>query len=67
MGKIQSLMHHDFIIITTKEGGTGVDFRGTDISHVILAFEYLNYSELIQALGRGSRDINKRSTGTLIA
>ena len=47
MGKIQSLMHHDFIIVTTKEGGTGVDFRGTEISHVIIAFEYLNFSELI--------------------
>ena len=59
-------MRTDFIVITTKEGGIGIDFRGTETSHVILAFEYQNYSELVQALGRGSRDINKRSTGTLI-
>ncbi len=59
-------MLQDFIVVTTKEGGIGIDFKGTDVAHVIIAFEYSSYTELKQALGRGSRDINKRTTGTLI-
>jgi hypothetical protein len=42
-------------VITTKEGGIGVDFSGADIAHVIVAFEYSSFSELTQAIGRGSR------------
>jgi hypothetical protein len=59
-------MTSDFVIVTTKEGGIGIDFKGTDVAHVILAFEYSNYSEVKQSLGRGSREITKTCTGTLI-
>jgi hypothetical protein len=67
MGKIQSLMFHEFIVITTKEGGIGIDFKGTDPAHVVIAFEYKSFSELIQALGRGSRDVTQCCSGTLIS
>ena len=66
MGKIQSLMFCNFIVITTREGAIGLDFKGTSVSHVVIAFEYSSYTELKQALGRGSRDMNQRCSGTLI-
>jgi hypothetical protein len=34
--------------------------------HVVIAFNPKNYFDVVQALGRGTRDFNKTSEGTLV-
>lgn len=41
--------------------------KGQTKAHVILAFESKLYSNVIQALGRGSRSLDTYSEGTIIA
>lgn len=37
----------NFIILTTREGGRGVDFKGKDVAYVVVAVEELTYSEML--------------------
>jgi hypothetical protein len=54
------------IVHTVFEGVRGVDFKlGGDV-HVVIAFNPKNYFDVVQALGRGTRDFNKTSEGTLV-
>jgi hypothetical protein len=59
-------MSDNFIVITTREGARGIDFKGTSVSHVNICLSNLTSSLLMLALGRGSRDLEEHSTGTLI-
>jgi hypothetical protein len=35
-------------------------------THVVLAFNPRNYNDIVQALGRGAKMINKKSEGTIV-
>jgi hypothetical protein len=59
-------MSDNFIVLTTREGARGIDFKGISVSHVNICLSNLSSSLLLQALGRGSRDLKEHSTGTLI-
>lgn len=54
------------MVLTVKDGCRGVDFKGRSPAHVIVACDIDNYAGIVQALGRGSRDLKNISTGTLI-
>ena len=56
-----------FIVLTSRTGGRGIDFRGKDNAYVIINLEELTLSEAQQCLGRGARNIEGDSTfGALI-
>lgn len=38
------LTKDNFVVVTTKEGGRGVDYKGLDVAHVIVAFDLENLS-----------------------
>lgn len=61
------LTSDNFVVVTTKEGGRGIDMKGNSKAHVIIAFESKNYAQIIQALGRGCRNIDSFAEGTIIA
>ena len=46
-----------FIVLTSRTGGRGIDFRGKDNAYVIINLEELTLSEAQQCLGRGARNI----------
>ena len=48
------------------DGVRGVDFKLYGAIHVILAFNPKNYFDIIQSLGRGSREYDKSCEGTLV-
>jgi hypothetical protein len=54
------------VIHTTFEGVRGVDFKLEGEVHVVIAFNPKNYFDVVQALGRGTRSIEKSSLGTLV-
>ncbi len=54
---LDNLTADNFVVLTTKEGGRGIDMKGRSDSHVIIAFECKHYSAAVQALGRGSRNL----------
>lgn len=41
---LKSLTKDNFVVITTKEGGRGIDFKGINTAHVIIAFEPESFS-----------------------
>jgi len=63
---LNDLTKDNFVVLTTKEGGRGIDMKGNSKSHVIIAFECKLYSQVVQALGRGSRSLDSYSEGTVI-
>ena len=46
LNRIQSLKESNFVLFTTKEGGIGVDFKGSERAHVIIAFKYSTGAEI---------------------
>jgi hypothetical protein len=44
----------------------GVDFKLTGDVDIIMAFRVISYFDCIQALGRGTRDFTKSSSGTIM-
>ena len=44
---LQELTHDNFIVLTTKEGARGVDYKGINVAHVIIAFEPESYSQCV--------------------
>ena len=41
---LRDISRDNFIVLTTKEGGRGIDYKGINIAHVIVAFEPESYS-----------------------
>ena len=41
---LKEVSRDNFIVVTTKEGARGVDYKGINIAHVIIAFEPESYS-----------------------
>jgi hypothetical protein len=66
MCKLNEVAEDNFLVLTTKEGARGVDYKGINPAHVIIAFKPESYSECVQALGRGCRELSKFSEGTII-
>lgn len=66
MHKLNEVAEDNFLIMTTKEGARGVDYKGINPAHVIIAFAPESYSECVQALGRGCRELSSFSEGTII-
>jgi len=52
--------------LTTKEGGIAVDYQGTSVSHPIITYGTQNSPQLVQAIGRGCRDLEGSAEGSLI-
>ena len=44
----------------------GVDFKLKGDADIIIAFRVISYFDCIQALGRGTREFTKSSSGTII-
>lgn len=63
---LKSISESKFILMTTKEGSRGVDFKASSTAHVIIAFAPTSYAECVQALGRGCRDLTSSTDGTII-
>ena len=42
---LDSLVDEDFLLLTTREGSRGVDYRGKDIAYVIMVLNELTLSE----------------------
>lgn len=55
--KLNDVAKNNFVVLTFKQGARGIDYKGVDPAHVIIAFKPDNYAECIQALGRGSRTL----------
>lgn len=55
-----------FIVLTTKEGARGIDFKGQGVALVILAFTPASVSESVQAAGRGCRTLDSHCEWILI-
>lgn len=49
-----------------KEGARGVDYKGSHVAHVIMAYKPRSLAECIQALGRGCRSLTSSTEGTII-
>ena len=64
--KLHEVAKDNFIVLTTKEGARGVDYKGINVAHVIVAYEPDSYSECVQALGRGCRELSSFAEGTII-
>ncbi len=54
------------VIHTNFEGVRGVDFKLSGIVDVVLAFSPKNFFDIVQALGRGTRDFSKSCEGTIL-
>jgi hypothetical protein len=63
---LNDVANDNFLILTTKEGARGVDYKGVNPAHVIIAFEPESYSECVQALGRGCRELTAFAEGTIV-
>lgn len=66
LDQLNTLKQRDFIVITTKEGGIAIDFQGSSVAHTLICFKPQSSSELLQAIGRGCRDLKSKPEGTLI-
>jgi hypothetical protein len=44
---LRSLLNDNFIVITTREGSRGVDFKGASVSHVIICLNKITSSLFI--------------------
>lgn len=66
MDKLYEVAKDNFIVLTTKEGARGIDYKGVNPAHVIMAFSPKSYSECVQALGRGCRELSSFAEGTII-
>jgi hypothetical protein len=64
--KLQKLSHDNFVVLTTKEGSRGVDYKGPSPAHVIICYEPSSFADCVQALGRGCRTLDQFSEGTII-
>lgn len=64
--KLNDVAKDSFLILTTKEGARGVDYKGVHSAHVIIAFKPESYSETVQALGRGCRELTSFAEGSII-
>mmetsp|Transcript_728 Transcript_728/g.411 ORF Transcript_728/g.411 Transcript_728/m.411 type:complete len:82 (+) Transcript_728:556-801(+) len=63
---MKELLSDNWVVLITKEGSRGADFKGTIPAHVIITYNPSSYSDCIQALGRGSRNLSQGSSGTII-
>ncbi len=43
---LRSLKQSNFIVLTTQEGGIGIDYQGTSVSHPILTYGAKNTPQL---------------------
>jgi superfamily II DNA/RNA helicase len=66
MDNLYEVAKDNFIVLTTKEGARGIDYKGVNPAHVIMAFNPKSYSECVQALGRGCRELSSFAEGTII-
>ena len=64
--KLKLLMNDNWIVLTTKDGSRGTDFKGPSPAHVLMTFQPSSYAECVQALGRGSRNLDHTCSGTII-
>lgn len=64
--KLNEVAKDNFVVVTTVEGARGVDYKGSHSAHVIIAFKPNSYSECVQALGRGCRELSSFAEGTII-
>mmetsp|Transcript_34364 Transcript_34364/g.25436 ORF Transcript_34364/g.25436 Transcript_34364/m.25436 type:complete len:108 (+) Transcript_34364:1780-2103(+) len=60
------LYKDNFIVLTTRDGSRGIDYRGKSPAHVVICFSPSNSADLIQSLGRGSRTLKEIATGSII-
>ena len=47
LDKLEELSNDNFIILTTKEGSRGVDYKGPSPAHVIICYEPSSYADCI--------------------
>lgn len=66
MKNLNEVAKDRFLVLTTKEGSRGVDYKGINPAHVIIAFKPSSYSECVQALGRGCRELTSFAKGSII-
>lgn len=66
MRNLNEVAKDNFLVLTTKEGSRGVDYKGINSAHVIIAFKPASYSECVQALGRGCRELTSFAQGSII-
>lgn len=66
MSNLCEVAKDNFIVLTTKEGARGIDYKGVNPAHVIMAFNPQSYSECVQALGRGCRELSSFAEGTIM-
>jgi hypothetical protein len=66
MSNLCEVAKDNFIVLTTKDGARGIDYKGVNPAHVIMAFNPKSYSECVQALGRGCRELSSFAEGTII-
>mmetsp|Transcript_725 Transcript_725/g.405 ORF Transcript_725/g.405 Transcript_725/m.405 type:complete len:210 (-) Transcript_725:370-999(-) len=65
--RMKELLTDNWVVLITKEGSRGADFKGSIPAHVIITYNPSSYSDCVQALGRGSRNLNQGSSGTIIS
>jgi superfamily II DNA/RNA helicase len=66
MSNLCEVAKDNFIVLTTKDGARGIDYKGVNPAHVIMTFNPKSYSECVQALGRGCRELSNSTSGTVI-
>ena len=42
--QLKDVSKDNFIVVTKKEGARGIDYKGINVSHVIIGFEPESYS-----------------------
>lgn len=47
MDKLYEVTKDNFIVLTTKDGARGIDYKGVNPAHVIMAFNPKSYSECV--------------------
>lgn len=47
MRNLNEVAKDEFIVLTTKDGSRGVDYKGINPAHVIIAFKPESYSECV--------------------
>jgi hypothetical protein len=44
---LKDVTKDNFIVVTSKEGARGIDYKGINIAHVIIGFEPDSYSQCV--------------------
>ena len=63
---MEQLYEDNWVLLTTREGSRGSDFKGKSPAHVILTYQPESLAECVQALGRGTRNLDYVCSGAIM-